>query len=216
MQKCFILIIFAFYSVVSAQKVEPELIKLDTLKDGFAYDIRYAGTNNFLKEPFYDCAVCYLRPEVAKALKEVNHYFCELGYRILLYDCYRPVSAQKKMWAAYPNPQYVANPYTSGSIHNRGAAVDLSLVTLEGEPVDMGTDHDFLACRHILITPNFPKRFLKTESSCKKVCFSLVLRPFAPSGGTSTTRKIILLPSLISTFRALYSKLQIISSLFLF
>lgn len=168
MQKCFILIILAFYSVVSAQKVEPELIKLDTLKDGFAYDIRYAGTNNFLKEPFYDCAVCYLRPEVAKALKEVNHYFCELGYRILLYDCYRPVSAQKKMWAAYPNPQYVANPYTSGSIHNRGAAVDLSLVTLEGEPVDMGTDHDFFGVQAHIDYTKLPKKVLENRKLLQK------------------------------------------------
>ncbi|MGB3775236.1 MAG: M15 family metallopeptidase [Leeuwenhoekiella sp.] len=121
----------------------PALIKIDTVNDGFSYDIRYASTNNFLKEAFYDCASCYLRPEVARALKEANHYFCELGYKILLYDCYRPVSAQKKMWKAYPNPQYVANPYGSGSIHNRGAAVDISLVTLDGKPVDMGTDHDF-------------------------------------------------------------------------
>ena len=142
--KAFFVSILIFVSGLTvAQETEKPLIKLDTLKDGFTYDIRYASDNNFLKEAFYDCAACYLRPEVAQALKDANHYFCEKGYRIVLFDCYRPVSAQKKMWAVYPNAQYVANPYTTGSVHNRGAAVDISLEKLDGTPVDMGTDHDF-------------------------------------------------------------------------
>ncbi|MAZ28411.1 MAG: peptidase M15 [Cytophagaceae bacterium] len=139
-----ILIFFFLCSTVFAQGENAPLTRIDTLGgNDFASDIRYATTNNFLKEAFYDCASCYLRPEVARALTLANDWFCEKGYKILLYDCYRPVSAQKKMWKAFPNPQYMANPYTSGSVHNRGAAVDISLVKLDGTPVDMGTDHDF-------------------------------------------------------------------------
>lgn len=140
MRHFFILVGILFCFTLFSQE-NKDLVLIDTT-DGFAYDIRYATTNNFLKEAFYPCEACYLRTEVAKALKLANDYFCEKGYKILLYDCYRPVSAQKKMWAVYPDPQYVANPYTSGSVHNRGAAIDLSLVKLDGSPVDMGTDHD--------------------------------------------------------------------------
>ncbi|WGK64533.1 M15 family metallopeptidase [Croceiramulus getboli] len=122
---------------------ESKLINIATLDTLFAYDVRYATANNFLEQAVYDCERCYLLPEVAKALAEANHYFCELGYRIVLFDCYRPLSVQKKMWEIYPNPGYVGNPYGSGSVHNRGAAVDLSLVTLDGDPVDMGTDYDY-------------------------------------------------------------------------
>ena len=158
----FYLIVF-LQVVANAQDSKQPLVKLDTLKDGFTYDIRYASTNNFLKEAFYDCAACYLRPEVANALKEANHYFCEKGYRIVLYDCYRPVSAQKKMWAVFPNSQYVANPYTTGSVHNRGAAVDISLEKLDGTPVDMGTDHDFFGREAHIDNYNLPKEVLKNR-----------------------------------------------------
>ena len=163
MRNILLLISLSVFLNLQAQEKNDILVKLDTLKDGFKYDIRYAGTNNFLKEAFYDCAACYLRPEVAEALKQANHYFCEKGYKILLYDCYRPVSAQKKMWKAFPNPQYVANPYTSGSVHNRGAAVDISLIKLDGTPVNMGTDHDFFGREAHIDNMNLPQEVLQNR-----------------------------------------------------
>ena len=66
----------------------------------------------------------------------------KLGYRIKLFDCYRPLDIQKKMWALVPNSNYVADPRT-GSIHNRGAAVDISLVDAKGMELDMGTSFDY-------------------------------------------------------------------------
>ena len=163
MMKSFVLFLSVFLGVTSYAQQAEALVKLDTLNDRFTYDIRYASTNNFLEEAFYDCAACYLRPEVANALKEANHYFCEKGYRIVLFDCYRPVSAQKKMWAVYPNPQYVANPYTSGSVHNRGAAVDISLEKLDGTPVDMGTDHDYFGKEAHIDNTSLPQKVLENR-----------------------------------------------------
>lgn len=64
------------------------------------------------------------------------------GFKIKFFDCYRPNDVQYKMWAIVPNPQYVANP-VKGSIHNKGGAVDITLTTLDGEELDMGTDFDF-------------------------------------------------------------------------
>lgn len=117
-------------------------IRLADYSADFAYDMRYATENNFLKAQVYDCAECYTRVKTAKALLNVNAEFMEKGYRIKFFDCYRPNSVQYKMWAIVPNPQYVANP-VKGSIHNKGGAVDITLVTLEGEALDMGTDFDF-------------------------------------------------------------------------
>ncbi len=133
-------LLFLNFSSEGSQK---ELIDISNLSYEFAYDIRYATTHNFMGEAMYDCAKCLLRPEVAEALVQANNYFCEKGYKIKLYDCYRPLDVQKKMWAKVPNPSYVANPYGNGSVHNRGAAIDLTLVTLEGCYVEMGTDYDF-------------------------------------------------------------------------
>ena len=93
--------------------------------------------------PLYECGVCMLQVSVAEALIDANQYFCERGYKIKIYDCYRPLDIQKKMWEKVPNEIYVANPYDGGSVHNRGAAVDITLVTLEDCFVDMGTDYDY-------------------------------------------------------------------------
>ncbi|RMB60878.1 peptidase M15 [Dokdonia sinensis] len=123
------------------KKSEP-LVNIESFDSVFAYDVRYATENNFLKQAVYDCEQCLLIPEVAQALVDANDYFCDLGYKIKLYDCYRPVSVQKKMWAIYPNPSYVGNPYGSGSIHNRGAAIDMTIVKLNNDTLDMGSDYD--------------------------------------------------------------------------
>lgn len=125
------------------QKGKISLVNLKEVSTAFDYEIRYATPNNFIGEKLYDCEVCLLQEEVANALLQANEYFCELGYKIKLYDCYRPLSVQKKMWAKVPRATYVANPYKKGSIHNRAAAVDITLVTLEGCYVEMGSDYDF-------------------------------------------------------------------------
>lgn len=121
-------------------------VRLAEFSDGFAYDLRYATKNNFLKEKVYDCAECYTRVKTAKALLAANNDFHDSGVRIKFFDCYRPNSVQYKMWAIVPNPQYVANP-EKGSIHNKGGAVDITLETLDGKELDMGTDFDYFGKR---------------------------------------------------------------------
>ncbi|MET1260727.1 M15 family metallopeptidase [Flagellimonas sp. DF-77] len=117
-------------------------VRLADFSDAFAYDLRYATENNFLKAKVYDCAECYVRARTAKALLAANAAFLKKGYRIKFYDCYRPNAVQYKMWDLVPNPQYVANP-VKGSIHNKGGAVDITLVDLNGSELDMGTDFDY-------------------------------------------------------------------------
>ncbi|MEO1485018.1 MAG: M15 family metallopeptidase [Bacteroidota bacterium] len=117
-------------------------VRLADYSHDFVYDMRYATTNNFLKEKVYDCAECYVRTKTAKALIAVNQEFMKQGVRIKFFDCYRPNSVQHKMWKILPNPQYVANP-VKGSIHNKGGAVDITLVDSTGTELDMGTEFDF-------------------------------------------------------------------------
>lgn len=138
--------IFLFISITLFQEValgQQSMINVSEFPTEFEYEIRYATTENFMHEKLYDCAVCLLQPNVAQALVNANDYFCELGFRIKIYDCYRPSEVQKRMWQKLPNPTYIANPYEGGSIHNRGAAVDITLVTLEGCDVEMGSDYDY-------------------------------------------------------------------------
>ncbi|WP_047414329.1 M15 family metallopeptidase [Cellulophaga sp. Hel_I_12] len=142
-------------------------IRLADFSDDFVYDLRYATTNNFLKAKVYDCAECYMRVKTAKALLKANKAFMEKGYKIKFFDCYRPNEVQYKMWAIVPNPQYVANP-VKGSIHNKGAAVDISLVTLAGKELAMGTDFDFFGKKAYHDTTDLPQEILNNRILLKE------------------------------------------------
>ncbi|SIT16860.1 D-alanyl-D-alanine dipeptidase [Zobellia uliginosa] len=142
-------------------------VRLADFSDGFAYDLRYATKNNFLKEKVYDCAECYTRVKTAKALLKANEEFKKSGVRIKFFDCYRPNSVQYKMWKIVPNPQYVANP-KKGSIHNKGGAVDITLETLEGEELDMGTDFDFFGKRAYHDNFDLPEKVLANRKLLKE------------------------------------------------
>ena len=117
-------------------------VNLKLYSDDFTYDMRYATTNNFLKTKVYDCAECYTLVKTAKALIAANKEFMSKGYHIKFFDCYRPHDVQKQMWKIVPNPQYVANP-AKGSVHNRGGAVDITLVDSLDNELNMGTDFDY-------------------------------------------------------------------------
>ncbi|WP_445454609.1 M15 family metallopeptidase [Flavobacterium sp. 25HG05S-40] len=117
-------------------------VNISNYSNDFVFDMKYATADNFLKEKVYPCDECFLRVKTVKALLEANKTFLEKGFRIKLYDCYRPRSIQKKMWKIVPDANYVANP-KKGSIHNRGGAVDISLVDANGKELDMGTAFDF-------------------------------------------------------------------------
>ena len=121
---------------------QSDFVRLKDLSSDFVYELKYATPDNFLKQAVYDCGECYLRKSTAEALVKANKAFIQLGYRIKLFDCYRPLSVQKKMWKILPGTHYVANP-AKGSKHNRGAAVDLTLVDAQGKELNMGTPFDF-------------------------------------------------------------------------
>jgi D-alanyl-D-alanine dipeptidase len=105
-------------------------------------DLRYATADNFMKKQVYPTgASCLLLERSAELLARAAEALRAKGYRLRLYDCYRPHAVQYLLWAAMPKRGYVAEPKT-GSNHNRGGAVDLSLVTLDGREVEMPSGYD--------------------------------------------------------------------------
>jgi D-alanyl-D-alanine dipeptidase len=127
---------------ISKEKDSSAFVNLRNYSSDFVFDMKYATADNFLKEKVYPCDECFLRVKTVKALLEANKSFIERGFKIKLYDCYRPRAIQKKMWRIVPDANFVANP-KKGSIHNRGGAVDISLVDSVGNELNMGTKFDF-------------------------------------------------------------------------
>ncbi len=120
---------------------DSDFVPVRDFSHDFIFDMKYATQDNFLNAKVYDCAECYLRLATVQALVKANKAFMKKGYRIKLFDCYRPLTIQKRMFAIVPNPKYVADP-AKGSIHNRGGAVDITLVDTAGKELDMGTKFD--------------------------------------------------------------------------
>lgn len=143
-------------------------VNLKSFSADFQFDMKYATTDNFLKKIVYDCDECYLRFKTVKSLIEANSKFNKLGYSIKVFDCYRPLDVQKKMWEIVPNADYVADP-KKGSIHNRGGAVDITLIDKEGKELDMGTKFDFFGEEASHNYKNLSEEVLKNRVLLKKI-----------------------------------------------
>ena len=136
-------------TTVAAYKknVEADALKqmtdLKKLIPGIVLDLRYATRNNFTRHILYPWAkTTFMRLEAATALQKVQAALNKKGYGLKVFDAYRPWAATSKMWELVQDERYVANP-ARGSNHNRGLAVDLTLVYTTGNSeVNMGTGFD--------------------------------------------------------------------------
>lgn len=117
------------------------LVDIGRLDPRIRVDIRYATADNFTKSVLYPAGRCLLRRAVAKRLSLVATDVASQGLALKVWDCYRPLSIQRKLWALVPDSRYVADP-KKGSRHNRGAAVDVTLVDGSGVELAMPTGYD--------------------------------------------------------------------------
>ncbi|WP_230841758.1 M15 family metallopeptidase [Gloeobacter morelensis] len=135
-------VLLALAVVLAAKPVSAEaMVDLGAVAPGVRRDMRYATVDNFLKKAVYPEARCLLRPPVAERLARVQNRLAGAGFGLQVWDCYRPLTVQKQMWALVPDERYVADP-AKGSRHNRGAAVDLTLVDSQGQEQEMPTAFD--------------------------------------------------------------------------
>ena len=104
--------------------------------------LAYATPNNFTGKPVYvPGARCYLHPEAAEKLAVAVKLADAIGYKVKIFDAYRPTEAQWKLWEHTPDPDFLADP-NRGSPHSRGVAIDLTLCERDGSELDMGTPFD--------------------------------------------------------------------------
>jgi zinc D-Ala-D-Ala dipeptidase len=104
-------------------------------------DLRYATDHNFFKTRLYDDDRAWLLEPTARKLSRAASLVSVRGLVIVVLDAYRPLAVQDLMWRILPDPDFVA-PASRGSIHNRGAAVDVTLAYGDGKPVAMPSEYD--------------------------------------------------------------------------
>lgn len=137
-------------SSVEKEMLDAGLVDLESAVPGVFVDLKYSGTDNFLHADVYgDLKNAYAQKDVADKLRKAFALLNarDSNMRFLIYDAARPLSVQKKMWDIVNVPggektKYVSNP-AQHSVHNYGAALDITLCDRQGNPVDMGTTFDF-------------------------------------------------------------------------
>jgi len=138
---------YATYARLAAANPDKRLVDVQSADPAIRLDVRYATTNNFMHATLYPVARAFLRAPAAAALHAVQQDLAREGLGLKVFDGYRPYSITERMWEPIRNPDFVADP-AKGSRHNRGAAVDLTLVDLKtGEELPMPTPYDDFTSR---------------------------------------------------------------------
>lgn len=128
----------------SAVLAKAGLIEITQVDSSIKIDLRYTRHSAIAKKALYQPGMpALLRPETAVRLRRANEKVKLHGYRIMVWDAYRPPSAQLQLWdASGHDDRFVANPFSKPSQHSCGTAVDVTLVTSSGKPVEMPTGFD--------------------------------------------------------------------------
>ncbi|PLX05217.1 MAG: hypothetical protein C0594_08050, partial [Marinilabiliales bacterium] len=124
-------------------------VDIQQLDSTFSVEMRYSDTNNFVGMDMYqNFSRAFLQKDVAEMLYKAHQYLKDTvpDYRFLILDALRPKSIQKLMWDSVKMPTNIKRKYLSnpalGSLHNYGAAVDLTIIDSSGNQLDMGTPFD--------------------------------------------------------------------------
>ncbi|MCB1114650.1 MAG: M15 family metallopeptidase [Chlamydiia bacterium] len=145
-----------------------ELVNLRKIIPEAQFDIRYATANNFMKMPLYECDQCFLHPIAATHLKKAHTALKPHGLNFKIFDGYRPLSIQQKMWDLIQDPRYVSNPADNGGRHPRGTAIDLTLIDFTGNELLMPTPFDEFSERAHADFSDLPKEALENREFLKK------------------------------------------------
>ncbi len=122
---------------------DAEFVRIVDYVPNVRQSLRYATADNFTGQIIYEFTDAYLRYGTVKKLAQVAQELEELGLGLVIWDGYRPLYAQQKLWDVCPDPNYVSRPGTGRQTHCRGIAVDITLYDLEtGELLEMPSDFD--------------------------------------------------------------------------
>ena len=150
---------------------EKKLIEVTSEKvPGLVLEIRYATEQNITGKKIYVDKRAWLREETIRKLAQVARELEEKGYRLVLWDGWRPASAQKALWAAKPDGRFLTPP-NRVSRHTRGTSVDVSLADRNGKILEMPSDHDEFTDRADEDFSDVPKEVAQRARLLRKAMF---------------------------------------------
>ena len=156
---------------VSGEAAKPvaDLVAVTNVCRHIVLDIRYATTNNFTGRQVYSSPKAYLLVSTAMKLARAQVEFDRRNLSLKVFDAFRPLEVQRRFWEIMPDERYVADP-KKGSRHNRGTAVDVSLVDMTtGRELPMPTGYDDFSERAGYAYTNFPPAVLANRQLLREV-----------------------------------------------
>lgn len=126
---------------VTISEDDKKFINITKIDDSIIVDLKYATADNFTKQKIYDFSIAVARVGTAKKLGIAANILKKQGFRIIIWDAYRPSYAQKKMFEIYPDPIWVAPPNPNHS-HEKGVTFDLTLADMDGKEIEMQSKFD--------------------------------------------------------------------------
>lgn len=155
-----------------------DLVNLRDFDPTLVIDARYSTPDNITKRPLYPRNELFLERGAAERLRRVQAVLRRQGLGLKVLDAYRPLSVQKALWAVLPDPQYVADP-AKGSRHNRGCAVDVTLVDRSGKELKMPTAFDEFSEKAHRDYQNLPQEVLRNRELLEQVMTAEQFEPLA-------------------------------------
>ncbi|MCU7497007.1 MAG: M15 family metallopeptidase [Ignavibacteria bacterium] len=176
---CSAFLLLFICSSLFAQVSDTSIVLLKSIDSTIVTDVRYATANNFTGKVLYPTANVYLRKSAAEKLHEAEvELLSRYNLRLKVFDGYRPLSVQKKLWEIMPDTRYVANP-KNGSRHNRGAAVDLTLIDSTGRELEMGTSYDDFTDRAHRDYEDLPENVLNNRRFLEEIMVKYGFEPLS-------------------------------------
>ncbi|MDQ0968789.1 D-alanyl-D-alanine dipeptidase [Flavobacterium sp. W4I14] len=139
-----LVVVSSYNQYLASVKTDPnnELVEIKKAIPSIKLDIRYATKNNFMQQVMYKQARAFARKPVVESLKKIQKELNKKGYGLKIFDGYRPYAVTIEFYKKASDKNFVANP-AKGSKHNRGCAVDLTLINLKtGKEITMPTPYD--------------------------------------------------------------------------
>jgi len=159
---------------IAAKAAKTDMVKLSAAVKDIEIELKYYTTDNITGRRVYESNVAYIRKGTAEKLDKANKILMKQGYRLKVWDAYRPQWAQEILYKSAENKSVFADPKT-GSVHTRGAAVDVTLVDAEGNELDMPSGHDDMTKKawrtYEEATPEQRKNALILENAMKEAGF---------------------------------------------
>ncbi len=153
----------AYKETVKVNK-ENQLVEIKKAIPSVVLDIRYATKNNFMEQVMYNQARAFARKPVVDQLKNIQAILKTKGMGLKIYDAYRPYAITVAFYQKASDKNFVANP-AKGSKHNRGCAIDLSLVDLKsGKELPMPTPYDSFSLAAAPDFLNLPPEVIKNRN----------------------------------------------------